>query len=952
MIEINSTDYTKYGVYPIKKQFTLDESLNQGVLTLKNMAKNEPFEPLDEMSIDSEEWLIGTDNLTQKTFGLNDKFQHDITMLEKAKELEKYYVDSCTFTNPLLKQYLNNPVAAPLRYLSLEEIATISPTVDDTWDINNTSYTSDPNSNATQTPKEVGSSFTISSIRQILNLPESGIGALNYFDLKVYDPNDDLVDSIHVYVESNASDLNTTISITNAIKGDYKIYCTWYYTYSGTKDCSGIFTSITVLTDTSEIDDITITDVINRLLTITETQRYGETPRFIFNSEQATTYDNILAPEFAFTKMNLFEALKQVGSYIHGIPELNGNEISFKILGQREYANIVGEKVGYTATQSIEQFCSEIDTNVDNLINIDDEQSGTIIEPYYAGLITPRIDTGTAIITEATGFIQTSKPIEKIIKVEIGYMHDNIYVGDITQYIYEQSEYATLSSYESVFPFSKAYALYYKQGSNNIYGLNFKEEDAISPIFQKYSIYNIIDNVTGGSYNTTDDPLLKIQFRITYIPIESARIKQRKSNLNSTTKKAVLAYNQSANKVDTDYYGENLKGVVERLGNIEKVYTYICKKTDTLPEVGQLFDDDYYISVIKTEEYANYIKYSLGLSKDFNRWNEYVGVNNNQRFYEVSEKQALDRYVVYEDYLVISDNYAIETNDYEKTISYNLIELLKQNFIPNAYTYGYLTFIQAKTLDEDLELINGFTLPAFSFAFGNSSCYGFSAIDNYGVGNKISKFLTDAKATEEEVVYGDNYGKAKYIDFAGGFEFYTSPDSYDTAVLYGKSIPQLYSSDFSTFSNLFKTTGYPIKLEKDSREIIHFTYQIHCVTDRNDLIVGSGLSKKLGIRKGYIDETSLKGEYVDIYVMDREIGKFEKEITDLPDSLMRISYTMTSDSTNKKLDFGEITLNANGKSIVLVDRNSSELIFAINGDFTENDTYQLPSLNFRHKLAV
>ena len=71
-------------------------------------------------------------------------------------------------------------------------------------------------------------------------------------------------------------------------------------------------------------------------------------------------------------------------------------------------------------------------------------------------------------------------------------------------------------------------------------------------------------------------------------------------------------------------------------------------------------------------------------------------------------------------------------------------------------------------------------------------------------------------------------------------------------------------------------------MKKDSREKINIAYQIHCVTDKDNVIVGSGLSKKLGVRKGYIDEASLKGEYVDIYVMNREIGKFEKEITDLP----------------------------------------------------------------------
>ena len=52
---------------------------------------------------------------------------------------------------------------------------------------------------------------------------------------------------------------------------------------------------------------------------------------------------------------------------------------------------------------------------------------------------------------------------------------------------------------------------------------------------------------------------------------------------------------------------------------------------------------------------------------------------------------------------------------------------------------------------------------------------------------------------------------------------------------------------------------------------------------------------------------------------------------------------MTADSTNKQLNFGEITLNASGKSIVLVDRQSKELIFAINEEVTNGQSYQLPS---------
>ena len=91
-------------------------------------------------------------------------------------------------------------------------------------------------------------------------------------------------------------------------------------------------------------------------------------------------------------------------------------------------------------------------------------------------------------------------------------------------------------------------------------------------------------------------------------------------------------------------------------------------------------------------------------------------------------------------------------------------------------------------------------------------------------------------------------------------------------------------------------------------------------------------------------------EHADVYIMDREIGKFEKSIEDLPDSSLKISYTVDIDSTNKQLVLGSITANSNGKSIVLVDRTSKELVFAINQDVVSGQAYQLPKMCFRHKI--
>lgn len=947
MITINGKDYSKFLVYPIKTQKTLDESLNQGVITLKNMVSGLPFEPLDEVILDGVQWLISTDNVTQNVFGKNPRYQHDITLIERAKILEKYYVDSCTFRNPLVKLYLDSPINAPYRPLQADEMTiltemTVNIVEEDYYTVTN---------DAIQTPKPIGTDYTTPNIKSIFSR-ESGIYVHGNYFLIVENPSGEEVYR-HSYRYLGTDNLDFTYEIENPVKGNYRVYYIFVdevappYTHG-----KGVQFTITFMNDLDELDNWTVTDVVNRLLAITETQRYGDSPRFTFNSEQAEKYSNILAPEFTITKMNLFEALKQVGSYIHAIPELQDNEISFKELGQREKATLPKNYVGYTASQSIEQFCSEIDTNVDNLVNTDALNSGSIVEPFETGLKTLRAESGIATLTESSCIFETTLPIETVDYFEIGYLSDEVKVGDATKYIFSKDEYDNLSSYSAEYPWSKAYALYFTQGQKNIYGANFEEEDAISQIFKHPAIINIINAITGNNYDSifSSEPMIKLQYKIRYKPLISSRLKQRKSNLNETSKKAVLAYNQSASKIDTDFYGENLKGVVERLGNIEKIYTFVCKKTDTTPEVGQLFDDEYYISIVKEEEFFDYKKYSLGLSKNWNRWNEYVGINNDIRYWEVAKKYA-ERYTIYEDYLVLSNDFDIETNAYEKSIIQTpLLNVLKQNFTPPAndlswYQFTKISCVEAETFDKDMNTISKIVLPTISSYLGNSAFYQIQFNNNFGAGNYVEYFITDSKGSQAEAEYGDDYGRAEYIGLKGLYQPKLLPAStYASAVAVGSKIP-IIDID-SEVPRLFDTESNPIILKKDSGEQIILPYQIHCVTDNDNLIIGSGLAKKLAVMNIGFESR----EYVDIYVMDREIGKFEKEILDLPSSDMRISYTMTSDSTNKQLNFGSITLNAGGKSIVLVDRQSKELIFAINEEVTNGQSYQLPSLCFRHKI--
>lgn len=436
----------------------------------------------------------------------------------------------------------------------------------------------------------------------------------------------------------------------------------------------------------------TMTDVINRLFDIAEPLRKGESPRFSLNAAQAAMFEKILAPQFSFTKSTLRECLQECGKVIHGEPRLDVKdmgaggfyfEVSFDLYGQEERSHIADRRyIAKTVSQVIDSYATYLDSNAENLVNQLDKYAGVIVEPYAGGFKTVRTETMYARITDANMIIQTQYPIYTVSKIECGIIPQNKSAGDlfdITAYIFENSIYNTrLSSYSDAYPESKAYGIYYTQGQKNIGGLNFKQEHPMSPVFEKYAIINILERVTnktitidsaleGGDkddfkYKTGNYPLLA--FRVTYTPIYNSRVSQTKTNYLDYPYGAALVFNQQANIVEARYFGENLKGTIARIGNVEKSYTYNLTRLDQIPKTGQMFDADYFISAVSVEFLTSSIKCTIGLSKDFNRLSRYIGISSVKRFSEVSETQALERNTLWKEYIVIGDDITPDSDTY------------------------------------------------------------------------------------------------------------------------------------------------------------------------------------------------------------------------------------------------------------------------------------------------
>jgi hypothetical protein len=633
----------------------------------------------------------------------------------------------------------------------------------------------------------------------------------------------------------------------------------------------------------------TVNDVMQRILQLVEPIRRNQQPRFTFTpptGEKAKLFSQF-APEFTFTRQTLREALQTVGGFIHAEPRLNeDNSITFDYYGEQEYAEYTNYKTGrvkrlneykYRTLQSkygIEQATTKLDSYQDNLVNRIAWEEGTTGQPYKSGIQTLRTETAYIRGTEEdTFFFPTVQGIDRIVKFE--YIHEGTGY-DITPYVFEENVYNNLSSYDENYPVSKSYALYFTQGGKGIKGFFYKVPSEFGGnVGKTYSIVNIIKAASGINQSANYQDM---QFRLTYVPIYSTRVQQSKAYINDYLPlPRILNYTQSDNSVEARYFGENIKGSISRMGNVEKTYTLNLRNFNNIPKAGLLWDDDYYIASVSVSVNADLFEVSVGLSKNFNRKSQYIGASSYKRIYEVSETMVQQRHTVYTDYIVISDT---AVNDYENTALllqdkgfqaitsiFNAPAEGENNGIVAVHAFG-----QSKgNANADGDLQENVMLPVIASAFGNAMEFTWEYKDNFSAGLK-NETLTQGQVTGtfgKEVEYTDYYGRLYFYYFS----LLSESQAAQYTGIYPDKLPQVFVD--TQFQGMAGIT-YPIAPmieRKDSREALRKTYTVELVTDNKDIVIGSAFAGKNPLV--YNDS---KRRQPHLYVLPKRVNKFATSV--------------------------------------------------------------------------
>lgn len=637
----------------------------------------------------------------------------------------------------------------------------------------------------------------------------------------------------------------------------------------------------------------TIRDVVDRLLSVCSLRREGlDVPRFYLDVEMGGILSQKLSPEFSFTQGTLFEALQQIGEYIHAIPRLipyvaydyeyddNGNVIN---VTRDDYSNwniitfdFLGGTTGHNMTNysildcehPMEDFATNFVSNIQNATQSNYDGNTTITEPFIGGYLSTRTESSNFEISNSSCVFKTRKKIRSIISVKV---YSNGEAKDITPYVIEKASFNTKSTYTTSDTYSsKAFFLYYIEGEKNIYNLEYLREN--QTFLNSFTNEEAIKNILKLDENTTIEKYIKnLCVQIEYIPYQDFKSRQYKTLIDSNSEDFSLFYNQQANEVDVDAYGESINFALLKTGNQKLTKTQYYKNLRNLPRCGCLMDDCYIFGVNRELNVYTPIKTTISLTKDYNEMFAFNGVKKNIRQYEISEKECVNRNPDYQEFCFVDTSFDMADifNDdslleFQNNIIENLSTLgfatmknltqIASKLSNNEAQYKPISYAIIKTQSATRDGTRGthcFLLPTACFPFGRSIILSLSMDDNYSAGTTVidakdvdkadNADLLDSYALENYIPYGNEFGRFDTMSVVFGAD---NPllNYNDNIKSNSKLLYKVNENDINNESTIVDFENHPFLVEKDSREQIQLTIQLNFITRNKKIIIGSAMA--------------------------------------------------------------------------------------------------------------
>lgn len=945
--------------------------------------------------------VVDNDSVKNVVMGQTKLYRHTLSLIEITKILERRSCDNLTFTN-FLTNYGN--------WVEEKNVTTSPKYSDVTVTILSAGLFYEEGSDKFESPfHKLGENDTISTnVSPIINVnvkqkgyksKKVGSNLINYY---VKTPNGQkqaltkesgftfselgTYEFVQVYESGNIEHLSSTnggvvgVAVPHYYKAKFELV--WNITCLSEKSYDG------------KTKKYNIKQVVERILKCHKVIFVGqENQEFILDRVISKKLSKIEAPEFVISEGTLFEALSQVGDYIHAKPRLKPN-----VMGDDDYStwNVVSydflddlDEYKDKAFSLIdlenpsEDYAKNFISNVQNATVTNYNNKFSVIEPCADGFLSTRTESSLFEVSNDECIFKTRFKIRSIIKAELNCKGNII---DISDRIVEKAIYDLKSSYDANSSKEmKTYYLYYKQGSENIYGLSFTKEKG-SFLSDKDSSKEAINNIISSSGENVDynGYIKDLALRIEYVPWIDFKVRQYRTYLDANSEESTLYYNQQANGVDIEAFGENMHYALEKTGNEKLAKTYYFNSLFDIPKGGQyciINGDKYVVYQVNREFTVNTpLKATVTFSKNYQELYSYLAVKNAIRQYEISEKECYNRNIDVQNYCIIDTEldldkiYFLKYKNFSNSQKKYYKELLNTGFgirqnIDNLVTHFKRTDGTSKRLlnsvsafftyyENDKQVTEIILFPASFASFGRSIVCHFSTQDNYSAGTTVENNSNKKYAIENYLRYCNSGGRTaslRFILFQKMGESLREPyNLYKINTITGSfgniSIAGMNnkSAVFGCKNNLkvvdlidIDDLTNSIYLDKDSREQISVTCQLNFVT----------YNKNIQIHKAFINSLPYTSDSNNTYKM----AVFDELQNANSDEIVGKYYTLNSfsDLVNGNFDTSSIVFlggkaGNNGKAYGIIT-NENKLCIVVNKNIVSGENLPPIYLMFRNK---
>ena len=314
-----------------------------------------------------------------------------------------------------------------------------------------------------------------------------------------------------------------------------------------------------------------------------------------------------------------------------------------------------------------------------------------------------------------------------------------------------------------------------------------------------------------------------MRFRITYTPYIETKLFTYKERKNSNELQTTQYYNQQANVISSEVLAELHDRVSKSNSGSEINVGYIHRDISEMLNKGKKIQD-FVITNATHTIHKNHISSQYSLDEFFLKLNTYVAVLEKWRQFSIPNEGIVTRQFN-----------IVRFAKFATTASTNFTAIK-----PAFYTFGAVKEVRILRLNQittNLATVH----PTVSFPFNNAIIWEATLPSNASAGSK-SVNLLDTKRKDEPVRITDDEGRInENVQFMFLSQFFN-----EGTVNTSHNLP--LSPGFSSINDspYFET----IPLEKDARERLAVSFQLHHVDTTNSVYINKGWSRVNGLVGG------------------------------------------------------------------------------------------------------